>query len=304
MSKRIVFCAMAAVTLSAVSLEADDTSKEATAPDERAAIEKRVQSYVAAYNAKDLQALTSHWAPEGVYIDRTSGERIVGRAALEETFQATFQSQKNDHLDVNVQSIELVSPSVAMEQGTSTITSPDGAPAVSSYSTVHVKRNGQWLIDRISEHEIVPPPSHYEQLKELEWLIGDWTDQAGEGVVSSECHWARNDNFIIRSFTVSIAGDVDMAGMQIIGWDPAKRQIRSWTFDSDGGFNQGIWKKVGESWTMQTTATMPDGKLASSTSLLTPLDENSFTWQQVNRVVGGELLPNLEEIVIVRDSDQ
>ena len=168
------------------------------------------------------------------------------------------------------------------------------------YSAVHVKRDGQWLIDRISEREIVAPPSHYEQLKELEWMIGDWTDQAGEGTVSTECHWARNNNFIIRSFTVSIAGTVEMAGMQIIGWDAATKQIRSWVFDSDGGVNQGVWKRTGDLWSVRQTATLPDGTLASSTSLLTPLDQNSFTWQQVNRVVGGELLPNLEEIVIER----
>ena len=77
-----------------------------------------------------------------------------------------------------------------------------------------------------------------------------------------------------------------MAGMQIIGWDEAKEQIRSWTFDSDGGFNQRAWEKAGERWSVQQTATLPDGTLASSTSLLTPLDENSFTWQQVSRVVG------------------
>jgi hypothetical protein len=33
-----------------------------------------------------------------------------------------------------------------------------------------------------------------------------------------------------------------------------------------------------------------------------PLDKNSFAWQQVNRVVDGELLPNIDEIVIVRSS--
>jgi hypothetical protein len=92
--------------------------------------------------------------------------------------------------------------------------------------------------------------------------------------------------------------------MQIIGWDPAKKQIRSWAFDSDGGLNQGIWQKVGQQWTVQTTATLPDGRPASSTSIMKPSDENQFTWQQVNRVVAGELLPNIGEIVIVRSSSK
>jgi hypothetical protein len=73
-------------------------------------------------------------------------------------------------------------------------------------------------------------------------------------------------------------------------------------FDSDGGFNEGTWKKVDGQWTVQTTATLPDGRRASSTSVMKPLDDNSFAWQQVNRVVDGELLPNIDEIVIVRSS--
>ena len=282
-------------------LVADDkASKLEPEPDQRAEIEKRVQSYVAAYNAKDAQALSAHWAPGGVYIDRASGQRTVGRASLEEAFQVEFQSQPKSRLDVAVESIEFVSPSVAMEHGTSTLSNPDGEPLANSYSTVHVKRDGQWLIDRVLENENVTPPSQYENLKELEWMIGQWTDQAGEGSVSTECHWARNNNFLIRSFTVSVADSVDMAGMQIIGWDPAQKQIRSWTFDSDGGFNQGAWSKVGESWMVQTTATLPNGTRASSTTLLKPSDDNTFTWQQVDRVVGGQLLPNLEEVVVER----
>jgi hypothetical protein len=133
-------------------------------------------------------------------------------------------------------------------------------------------------------------------------MIGNWVDQAGKGVVATECHWARNNNFIIRSFTVSVGMSIDMAGMQIIGWDPARKQIRSWVFDSDGGFNEGTWQKVDGQWTVQTTATLPDGRRASSTSVMKPLDDNSFAWQQVNRVVDGELLPNIDEIVIVRSS--
>jgi uncharacterized protein (TIGR02246 family) len=288
------------MTLLAMPAIANDKPNEEAQQDERLVIEQRAKSYAAAYNAKDLSALIAHWAPEGVYIDRASGERVVGREALKKVFQDELASRKESRLEIAAETIELVSPGVALEQGTSTITTADGQPIMTSYSAVHVKRDGQWLIDRISESEIARPPSHYEQLKELEWMIGDWSDQEGDGAVSTECHWARNNNFIIRSFTISIAGGVDMSGMQIVGWDGAKKQIRSWTFDSDGGFNHGVWGKTGDRWSVQQTATLPDGAMASSTTLLTPLDENSFTWQQVNRVVGGQLLPNLEEVVVGR----
>jgi hypothetical protein len=32
-----------------------------------------------------------------------------------------------------------------------------------------------------------------------------------------------------------------------------------------------------------------------------PVDNNSFTWQTIERTADGELLPNIDEIVIVRD---
>ena len=295
----------AILTVTLLSLGAAPAAEKPGAdapPGDRAMIEKCVESYVAAFNAKDAKALAAHWSPDGVYIDRTSGQRITGRDALQKQFQEAFETQKDGRLDVKVESLEFVSPSVAIEQGAATITTPDSAPIVSSYSAVHVKHDDKWRIDRVSEQEIVSPPAHYEKLRELEWMIGDWVDQAGEGVVTTECHWARNKNFILRSFTVSVGMAIDMGGMQIIGWDPARKQIRSWVFDSDGGFNEGSWQKIDGQWTVQTTATLPDGRRASSTSVMRPLDENSFAWQQVNRVVDGELLPNSDEIVIVRSS--
>ena len=272
--------------------------------DDRAMIEKGVEAYVEAFNNKDADAVISHWSADGVYIDRATGERIAGKDALKASLQAIFETAEKLRLNVEIEAIDFVSPSVAIERGTSTMTIADGESAVTGYTAVHVKQDGRWVVDRLSERQMTAAPTHYEQLKDLAWMIGNWTDQAEEDVVTTECHWARNKNFLVRSFTVSMAGDFEMAGMQIIGWDPATQQIRSWTFDSDGGFNQGVWKKSADTWAVQLTATLPDGSMASSTSLLTPLDENSFAWEQINRVSNGELLPNLPKIVIQRQASE
>ena len=270
----------------------------------KAAVEKAVQSYVAAFNAQDAKALAAHWSPEGVHISRVSGESVTGREAIGKEFATLFDEQKDAKLDVAVESIDFVSPSVALEQGVATLIFSEGEPASTSYSAVHVKREGKWLIDRVSEEAIRITPAHYEQLKDLGWMIGQWVDQAGEDIVTTECHWSRNNNFIIRSFTVSVAGDIDMAGMQIVGWDPARKQIRSWVFDSDGGFVEGSWQRNGKQWIVNSKATLPDGKRASFTSIFKPLNDDSFTWQKVNRIVDGEILPNIDEVVIVRKGTQ
>ena len=272
---------------------------------DKAAIEKAIASYVAAFNAQDAKALAEHWSPEGVYTSRLSGDQVVGREALEKEFAALFDAAKGAKLEVSTESIEFVSPNVALEQGRATVLRPEDSPVESSYSVVYVRRDGKWLIDRVSEEEELPArPSHYEQLKDLEWLVGNWIDQDGGDVIKTECQWTRNRNFLTRAFTVSIKDRIDMAGMQIIGWDAARKQIRSWVFDSDGGFVEGVWKRSGDRWIVTSTATLPDGKKGSFTSISRRLDENSFGWQKVNRIVDGEILPNIDEVVIVRGQPQ
>ena len=52
--------------------------------------------------------------------------------------------------------------------------------------------------------------------------------------IETDCNWTKNRTFMTRTFTVSVDGDSQVSGMQIVGWDPAAKAIRSWTFDSDG----------------------------------------------------------------------
>jgi hypothetical protein len=131
-------------------------------------------------------------------------------------------------------------------------------------------------------------------------MIGTWVDGDDQASIKTTCQWTRNKNFITRSFTVSIRDRIDMAGMQIIGWDPAAKQIRSWVFDSDGGFAEGRWTKKKNRWSITTTGTLADGGKASSVNVITRVDDDQFKWKSLNRTAGGELLPNIDEVVVVR----
>jgi hypothetical protein len=137
-------------------------------------------------------------------------------------------------------------------------------------------------------------------LKELEWMIGSWVDEDEGAKIETDCEWTKNRNFITRSFAVVVGEQVNRSGMQIIGWDPVAKQIHSWVFDSDGGFGEGKWTRKGEKWVVQQTGTLPDGGKTSATSIMKYLDDNSFTWQVINREVDGEMLPNIEEVQIKR----
>ena len=43
-------------------------------------------------------------------------------------------------------------------------------------------------------------------------------------------------------------GKTDSSGIQIIGWDPAAKAIRSWTFDSKGTFAEATWQQKNGRW--------------------------------------------------------
>ena len=287
-----LLCALAWLTPNAS--RADQTEDEAL-------IRKNAEAYVEAYNKHDAKALAALWSPDAVYLDPSTGESAVGREEIEKAFAGTLANLGEATLEVEVISVDFVSPNVAIETGTARIVGPNAEPEDTQYTAVSVKHAGKWLLDRISEEEPpTPPPSNYEHLKDLKWMIGSWIDQDEEATIQTDCQWTKNRNFITRSFAVVIGDQVDMAGMQIVGWDPEAKQIRSWLFDSDGGFAEGRWSRKDDRWLIQQTGTLPKGGKSSAVNIITYIDDNSFTWQSVNRVADGDVLPNIDEVLVVR----
>lgn len=295
--RNILLCVVVAgVVRPAISLALETAPMSA----DEAAIRANVAAYVEASNRKDSKALAAMWSPEAVYISRTTGEQAIGAAEIESQLAAEFKDGDASKLEVTVESIDFVSPNVAVERGTARVIVPNEPPEELTYQAVHVKRDGKWLLDRVTEDEVAVRPSHYEQLKPLEWLIGSWVDQDEEARVDMTCGWTKNQNFITRAFTVSVGDEDDLSGLQIIGWDDALGKIRSWTFDSDGGVAEGTWSHKDNRWTVESSATLPDGRKASSVNIMNRLDDGSITWQITGRDVDGEILPNLPEVKINR----
>lgn len=291
---------MTGIVFSTVTFaSAADENRQAA---DEAKIRKAVESYVAAYNQGDAKALAAFWSPEAVYTNPVSGEQVVGREAIEQQFSSIFAGAKGSKLTAQTNKVQFVSPNVAVEQGTATVIRPEQPPEESEYTAVYVKRDDKWMLDRVTEADEPVVSSSYEHLKKLEWMIGTWVDQDDQNRIETTCAWTKNQNFITRSFTISIRDRIDMAGMQIVGWDPLAKKIRSWVFDSDGGFGEGVWSNKDKRWYIHATGTTPDGKRTSAVNIMTQVDDNTFTWQSVDRVADGELLPNVDEIAVVRQS--
>ena len=289
-----MFCWIAAP----LAVEAQDPGAVPVNP--RDQIEAVVQSYETAFNQRDVEKLVSHWSPEGVYLSRLSGEQVVGHAAMTKEFSTLFAGDDVPKLKLVSESIDLVSPNVALETGSATVVHTDQRVVTTGYRVVFVQRNSRWLIDRVSEEEIAFQLSNYDYLQGLEWLIGDWVEQDAAATIKISTQWTKNKNFISRTYTVTEGEETVSSGLQIIGWDAAEQQIRSWLFDSDGGVINGKWTQRGDQWVVSSVAQLSSGVKGSFTSVFRPIADGKYGWQKVNRMVDGNLLPNVDEVIVVR----
>lgn len=277
----------------------DAAEKKPSQPSDEQAIRAAVKSYVAAYNRGDAQAVAAHWGESGEWIS-PAGQRFQGREAIERAMKALFAAGKGVRIEVLNPSIRKLSADVALEEGTVRVIRPAEPPSDSSYLAIHVKAGGQWKLDSVRETEVPEAAAVASPLQDLSWLVGQWGSGSPGASGEFTVAWTKNKTFLNFAFKMSAPGADDLEGTQVIGWDPAAGTIRSWMFDSDGGFGEGTWSKKGNSWTVKFSQVLPDGRKASATNIYTLVDDNTFTWKSIGRKLGGEFLPNVEEVKIVR----
>jgi uncharacterized protein (TIGR02246 family) len=266
---------------------------------DEAAILAKVNSYVAAYNRGDAQAVAAHWSDTGEWVS-PSGEKFTGKEEIAGALKSLFAENKGVTIEVENPAVRIVSADVAVEEGTVVVHTPGAGPETSTYIAIHVKKNGEWKLDSVRETAIVEPPAAVEPLEALGWLVGEWVDADSEEGSAARVAWTKNKSFLNYAFQVSFPEADDLEGTQIIGWDPANETIRSWMFDSDGGFGGGTWTQKDNTWVVKFSQVLPDGREASATNVYTVVDANTFTWKSIGRKLDGEFLPNIEETIFVR----
>ena len=288
--------------------EPPQATGEVRAADERA-LRALVAEFTRAFNAGDVKAVSALFSGDARLVTLT-GRVINGRAAIEQLFASSFQEYSGQTIEVKTESLRFLGVDSAFEEGTATITSPPtpgnprGSSATTRYSVAYVKRDGKWLQDSIRDYPLPESAlelTAHEHLQELEWLIGDWIDESDQAVVHTTCRWSENQSFLLRSFQVRIRGQAALSGSQRIGWDPRLKQIRSWVFDSDGGFSEGFWSRDGERWVIKTMGVLKDGRAASATNVLTRLNKDTMKWTSADRTYGAAVLADAEEITLVRE---
>lgn len=266
-------------------------------------IRQLAQSYMKAYAEGDGKKLASHFTQDAEYVDE-DGVVTLGRAALEEQLSANFAENPGETLKVKTESYRFISPVTAIVDGVTILTTTKGTTLQSPFTAIFAKADGKWLIASVRDFKSKPHGSRSEQLKQFDWLLGDWIHEGDGSVINFSCRPIDNGNFLLREFTFKIQGRAVMSGSQRIGWDPVAGRFQAWTFDSEGGFGHGIWNRDGESWVLKTSGQSGDGKTASVTSVFTPVSPHMITWQNLEFVVDGEQLPATEVMKLVRKPPQ
>lgn len=278
------------------------TKPVAAAPElsaDEKAIHQLIDEVEKAYNAADAKAVAALFTEDAELVDE-DGNVTHGRAAIEELFAAAFEAKPGAKMVIEVDSIRSIGPGLVVEDGMTTVTvSPGEPPERSRYTVVHIKQDGKWRM--ASARDITPiAPSNVERLQQLEWLIGEWMDESPNTVVHSNYRWSEDGNFIINEFSAKIGGHPAMSGTQRFGWDPLANQIRSWVFDSTGGYGEGLWTRDGDRWVIKLRNVTSDGQVGTATNVLKMIDKDRWGWQSYDRMVGGELTPEIEEVIVVR----
>lgn len=271
--------------------------------DELDAIRAEADAFIAAFNAGDAKGIAALWTADGEYTDET-GRSFTGRDEIEKEYASFFAEHRGLKINLLIESLKLLSDTAAIEDGRVILDpSPQGPPAISKYTAVHVKVDGKWLMSLVRDSRI-EIPSAYRNLQSLEWLIGSWHAEEHGHHSDVTCRWVANKSYVQRTYWVTgLEGLVIHSGIQIIGWNPQAGQIDSWTFASDGGHSVDRWTPNRNGWTIVSHGWLASGQPTSASTVLNKLDDGAMSWQSVSRSVAGTALLDTDQIILKKTSD-
>jgi uncharacterized protein (TIGR02246 family) len=273
-------------------LRANSGDGPARAENTEQTIRETVAAFADAFNKGDMTAFSELWAPDAEYINE-AGTATHGRDAIATLFKRYLDAHKGARISLKVTSIRPLSENIALQDGTSALHESGGTTDEGRYTAIWVKTDGKWrlrsardLPSDSSEAATVGGP-----LKELKWLVGNW--EAEKGALNLSVRQTLNQAFLAVDYKTK-AGDGEMAVTQLVGFDPLTGQIKSWTFDSLGGYSEGLWRRDGSTWTAEIAGVLPSGQTGTAINVIRYVDDNTFVFQARDRVIGGQPIPNSE----------
>jgi uncharacterized protein (TIGR02246 family) len=269
---------------------------------DRAQIADALAAVEKCFNDHDAKGLVALWKRDGRFIG-PHGERIVGRENIETAFRSFFAEHKDSKLRLRIVDLHRLTDDAQMVEAIADVTpAPESLEGEPRSTILLVRSKDGWQIDTIKE-SAGDAASHAVHLKDLGWLVGNWVGTALNtpgATVRSTYDWTANHSFLIRKFTIEHKDGSGPSGTEVIGWDPHERSIRSWVFESDGGFGQSRWTRDGNRWMVKYSGVLADGGDVSATHVLSQVDADTLTLQSIDRSLNGQKRPDVAKVTVKR----
>jgi uncharacterized protein (TIGR02246 family) len=277
------------LVLGQVSPPAGTYTGGAPAADSSAAIRKTVADYCEAFNKGDAAAVAAYWAPDAEYTNE-AGAETKGRAAIAALFRTFLAEHKGAKMSLSVKSIRFLRSDVALGEGTSEVVTAEG-PDKGRFTAAWVKADGRWLLtsarDLPGDGETVSP------IQGLAWLAGEWQSEGGRTPVKMTARPVLGKAYLQLEFAIQ-RPEGELSVLYLFGYDPASEQVKSWTFDSAGGYGEALWSRDGNTWVGRANGVLPDGGSGSTTFTVKFVDDQSFVLLMRDRQVAGQPLADSE----------
>lgn len=299
----VVACLSTADAQSAHAQSAGSSTDEPTfsIPEKEQPFWDSAQKFLDAYTARDAAAIGELFTDDAEFLDEF-GVRTHGREEIVARFREVFDANAGARIEaIDLVEVRYFSETVALEQGFVVAAESSTSPrAMHKYAAIHVKGDdGVWRIDVLKDfpREAL---GRGEQLAQLSWMVGNWMSEDSESIVRSSCDWTEDGNYLLRKFTVHLENGLELQGEQRIGWDPVRQKLRSWIFDSEGGFFTGVWTQSGDEWLLTSTGVTGEGETVTSTAVYQIVDAEMLIWRYKDLIVGDVVWEEIEPVTMVR----
>jgi uncharacterized protein (TIGR02246 family) len=227
--------------------------------------------YLRAFRRRDAEAVAACWSETADNRSLDSGDFTFGREQVEEVFQTLFEADGSAEIDLEIQEIRPLGDDVAVVDGISQLSFSTGEATASRFSAVCMKKDGRWLLESVREAATgLPESTRAAAIRRVGEFAGHWESVGQERQASTHAFWTAGGGFLVRSHTLHAAeGNREIT--EIIGWDPVRQGIRSWSFTSDGGFAEGSWSMADGRCDVMLDGTRPDGQIVTGRMVITRL---------------------------------
>ncbi len=264
-------------------------------PADRDAIRQRVKDFLKAAAAGDAAAVAAFWTPTGEYV-HADELTLRGRANIEKAYKEFFDKKKAlGTVEPQGVATRFLGDDTALMEGTFLV--KRGNPAEQSrncFSILFVRSRDVWSIAQMKETPEGP------SVQDLAWLLGTWTYQGDKGTEAEMTFDWMGDKAFLRGQLKLKRGEESLTSTLIIGRDPETGELRSWTFEGDGGIGEAFWERTEKGWTYSAKTVTADGEKVQGRTTLTPVDANAFEWKLTDRMVGDEKLPDVGPVKVTR----